>query len=140
MVRVFFIQKAMATIFTKIINREIPAQIVAEDENYLAFLDIMPLVKGHVLVVPKQEVNYIFDMEPEALVGLHLFAQRVAKAMDKTIKCTRIGVAVIGLEVPHVHIHLVPLRTMDDINFTRAKLKLTPEELAETADAIRSGF
>lgn len=130
----------MASIFTKIINREIPAQIIAEDEKFIAFLDIMPLVKGHVLVVPKQEVDYIFNMEPSDLAGLHLFAQKVAKAMDKTIKCTRIGVAVIGLEVPHVHIHLVPLRTMDDINFTRPKLKLTPEELAEVADSIRKGF
>lgn len=132
--------KIMASIFTKIINREIPAQIVAEDENYIAFLDIMPLVKGHVLVVPKQEVDYIFNLEPEVLSGLHLFAQKVAKAMDKTIKCTRIGVAVIGLEVPHVHVHLVPLKTMDDINFTRPKLKLSSEELAEIADQIRKGF
>jgi histidine triad (HIT) family protein len=130
----------MASIFTKIINREIPSQIIAEDDQYIAFLDIMPLVKGHVLVVPKQEVSYIFDMEADALAGLHLFAQKVAKAMDKTIKCTRIGVAVIGLEVPHVHIHLVPLRTMDDINFTRPKLKLTAEELAEVADTIRKGL
>lgn len=130
----------MASIFTKIIKREIPAHIVAEDENSIAFLDIMPLVKGHVLVVPKQEVDYIFDMEPEALAELNLFAQKVAKAMDKTIKCTRIGVAVIGLEVPHVHIHLVPLRTMDDINFSRPKLKLTQEELAEVAETIRKGF
>ncbi|TXE05184.1 HIT family protein [Algoriphagus aquimarinus] len=130
----------MASIFTKIINREIPAQIVAEDENYIAFLDIMPLVKGHVLVVPKQEVDYIFDLEPEVLSGLHIFAQRVAKAIDKTIKCTRVGVAVIGLEVPHVHVHLVPLNSMDDINFTRAKLKLSKEELAEIADSIRAGF
>lgn len=130
----------MASIFTKIINREIPAQIIAEDENYIAFLDIMPLVKGHALVVPKKEVDYIFNMEPNELAGLHLFAQKVAKAMDKTIKCTRIGVAVIGLEVPHVHIHLVPLRTMDDINFTRPKLKLTSEELAEVAETIRGGF
>lgn len=130
----------MATIFTKIINREIPAQIVAEDENYIAFLDIMPLVKGHVLVVPKQEVDYIFDLEPEVLSGLHVFAQKVAKAIDKTIKCTRVGVAVIGLEVPHVHVHLVPLRSMDDINFTRPKLKLTSEELAEIAELIKGGF
>ncbi|PZX54786.1 HIT family protein [Algoriphagus chordae] len=130
----------MASIFTKIINREIPAQIVAEDENYIAFLDIMPLVKGHVLVVPKQEVDYIFDLEPEVLSGLHIFAQRVAKAIDKTIKCTRVGVAVIGLEVPHVHVHLVPLNSMDDINFTREKLKLSKEELGEIADRIKGGF
>lgn len=130
----------MASIFTKIITREIPCHLVAEDENYIAFLDIMPLVKGHVLVVPKQEVDYIFDLAPEVLSGLHLFAQQVAKAMDKTIKCTRIGVAVIGLEVPHVHVHLVPLKTMDDINFNRTKLDLSNEELAEIAERIRGGF
>ena len=130
----------MATIFTKIINREIPAEIIAEDENYIAFLDIMPLVKGHVLVVPKKEVDYIFNLEDDVLAGLHVFAKKVAKAIDKTIKCTRVGVAVIGLEVPHVHVHLVPLRTMDDINFTRPKLKLTSEELKEIGDVIRSGF
>ncbi|MCS5489860.1 HIT family protein [Algoriphagus limi] len=130
----------MASIFTKIINREIPAQIIAEDERNIAFLDIMPLVKGHVLVVPKKEVDYIFNLDPEDLTALHLFAQKVAKVMDQTISCTRIGVAVIGLEVPHVHVHLVPLRTMDDINFTRPKLKLSQEELAEIADKIRKGF
>ncbi|QYH39075.1 histidine triad (HIT) family protein [Algoriphagus ornithinivorans] len=130
----------MASIFTKIINREIPGHIIAEDENYIAFLDIMPLVKGHVLVVPKQEVDYIFNLEPMVLSGLMTFAQKVAKAMDKTIKCTRIGVAVIGLEVPHVHVHLVPLKTMDDINFTRPKLKLEKEELAEIAEQIKKGF
>jgi histidine triad (HIT) family protein len=130
----------MASIFTKIINREIPGHIIAEDENNIAFLDIMPLVKGHVLVVPKKEVDYIFDMASEDLTALHLFAQKVAKAMDKTIKCTRIGVAVIGLEVPHVHIHLVPLKTMDDINFARPKLKLSQEELGDIADTIRGGF
>ena len=130
----------MASLFSRIIARELPAQIIAEDEQYIAFLDIMPLVKGHVLVVPKREVSYIFDLEPSELAGLHLFAQQVAKAMDKTLTCTRIGMAVIGLEVPHVHIHLVPLRTVDDINFTRTKLKLTEQELAETADLIRKGF
>jgi len=130
----------MASLFSRIIARELPAQIIAEDEQYIAFLDIMPLVKGHVLVVPKREVSYIFDLEPSELAGLHLFAQQVAKAMDKTLTCTRIGMAVIGLEVPHVHIHLVPLRTVDDINFTRPKLKLTEQELAETADLIRKGF
>jgi len=130
----------MASLFSRIISRELPAEIVAEDEQFIAFLDIMPLVKGHVLVVPKREVSYIFDLEPGELSALHLFAQQVAKAMDKTLTCTRIGMAVIGLEVPHVHIHLVPLRTVDDINFTRPKLKLTQEELAETAALIRQGF
>jgi histidine triad (HIT) family protein len=130
----------MASLFSRIIARELPAEIVAEDEQFIAFLDIMPLVKGHVLVVPKREVSYIFDLDPNELSSLHLFAQQVAKAMDKTLTCTRIGMAVIGLEVPHVHIHLVPLRTVDDINFTRPKLKLTQEELAATADLIRKGF
>lgn len=130
----------MASIFTKIITREIPAEIIAEDDNFIAFLDIMPLVKGHVLVVPKQEVDYIFNLEDEVLSGLHVFAKRVAKAIDKTINCTRVGVAVIGLEVPHVHIHLIPLKTMDDINFTRPKLKLTSVELKEIGDRIRGGF
>jgi histidine triad (HIT) family protein len=130
----------MASLFSRIIARELPAEIIAEDEHFIAFLDIMPLVKGHVLVVPKREVSYIFDLEPGELSALHLFAQQVAKAMDKSLTCTRIGMAVIGLEVPHVHIHLVPLRTVDDINFTRPKLKLTQEELAETATLIRQGF
>lgn len=136
----FFIFTPMVSIFTKIINREIPAEIIAEDEHYIAFLDIMPLVKGHVLVVPKKEVDYIFNLDDQTLAGLHVFAKKVAKAIDKSIKCTRVGVAVIGLEVPHVHVHLVPLRTMDDINFTRAKLKLSKEELAEIAERIRAGF
>jgi len=130
----------MASLFSRIIARELPAEIIAEDEHFIAFLDIMPLVKGHVLVVPKRGVSYIFDLEPGELSALHLFAQQVAKAMDKSLTCTRIGMAVIGLEVPHVHIHLVPLRTVDDINFTRPKLKLTQEELAETATLIRQGF
>jgi len=130
----------MASIFTKIINREIPGHIVAEDDKYIAFLDIQPLVKGHVLVVPKQEVDYIFDLEDDVLAGLHVFAKKVAKAIDKTIKCTRVGVAVIGLEVPHVHVHLVPLRSMDDINFTRPKLKLEQEELAEIAEKIKKAL
>lgn len=130
----------MASLFSRIIARELPAEIIAEDEHFIAFLDIMPLVKGHVLVVPKREVSYIFDLEPGELSALHLFAQQVAKAMDKSLTCSRIGMAVIGLEVPHVHIHLVPLRTVDDINFTRPKLKLTQEELADTATLIRQGF
>ncbi len=130
----------MSSLFSRIIARELPAEIIAEDEQFIAFLDIMPLVKGHVLVVPKREVSYIFDLEPGELSSLHLFAQQVAKAMDKTLTCTRIGMAVIGLEVPHVHIHLVPLRTVDDINFTRPKLKPTQQELADTANLIRKGF
>jgi histidine triad (HIT) family protein len=128
----------MATIFTKIINREIPAYIVAEDDNYIAFLDIMPLAKGHVLVVPKIEIDYIFDLEDEVLAGLHVFAKKVAKAIDKTIRCTRVGVSVIGLEVPHVHVHLIPLRSMDDINFSRPKLRLSSDEMKEIAETIKS--
>ncbi|MGY6743029.1 MAG: HIT family protein [Cecembia sp.] len=130
----------MATIFTKIINREIPAYIVAEDDNYIAFLDIMPLAKGHVLVIPKVEVDYIFDLEDEILAGLHVFSKKVAKAIDKTIPCTRVGVAVIGLEVPHVHVHLIPLRSIGDINFSRPKLKLSAEEMGEIAETIKKGF
>jgi histidine triad (HIT) family protein len=136
----FFIFTPMASIFTKIINREIPAEIIAEDEHYIAFLDIMPLVRGHVLVVPKKEVDYIFNLDDQTLSGLHVFAKKVAKAIDKSIKCTRVGVAVIGLEVPHVHVHLVPLKTMDDINFTRPKLKLSKEELAEIGERIRASL
>ncbi|AWW33090.1 HIT family protein [Echinicola strongylocentroti] len=128
----------MASIFTKIINREIPGHIVAEDDDYMAFLDIMPLVRGHVLVVPKKEVDYIFDLDDEVLAGLNVFAKKVAKAIDKSIKCTRVGVAVIGLEVPHVHVHLVPLNTMDDINFTKPKLKLNDDELADIAVRIKA--
>ncbi|MEZ4979769.1 MAG: HIT family protein [Chitinophagales bacterium] len=130
----------MSSIFTKIVNREIPAYIVAEDENYLAFLDIFPLVKGHVLVIPKVEVDNIFDLEDELLQGLHLFAKRVAKAQSKVIPCIRIGMAVIGLEVPHAHIHLVPLNTMGDIDFRKEKLKLSAEELAKIASEIAAAL
>lgn|SRR5690554_846021 len=127
----------MASLFTKIINREIPGHIVAEDEDFIAFLDIMPLVKGHLLVVPKVEVDYIFDLEDNIYMGLHLFAKKVALGLKKAIPCTRIGTAVIGLEVPHVHIHLVPMNIIDDLNFTRPKLKLSHEELAQIAASIR---
>ncbi len=130
----------MPSIFTRIINREIPGHIVAEDGQYIAFLDIMPLVPGHVLVVPKKEVDYIFDLDEDTLSGLTLFARKVAHAMKKVIPCRRIGVAVIGLEVPHVHVHLVPMQTMDDLNFTRPKLKPTNEELKAMAEKIRSAF
>ena len=128
----------MATIFSKIIKGEIPAFKIAEDENYLAFLDIMPLVEGHVLVIPKKEVDYIFDLDDDTLSGLNLFAKKVAKAIDKAIPCTRVGVAVIGLEVPHTHVHLVPLNSMDDINFTRPKLSLSQEKMLEIQEKIKS--
>jgi histidine triad (HIT) family protein len=130
----------MASIFTRIINREIPGHIVAENENYIAFLDITPLVQGHTLVVPKNESDYIFDLDDNALAGLTVFAKQVAHAVKKAIPCKRIGVAVIGLEVPHVHIHLVPMNTVGDINFTKPKLNPTQEELAAVAEKIRNAF
>lgn len=126
----------MASIFSKIVAGEIPCHKVAEDENYLAFLDIFPLKKGHTLVIPKKEVDYLFDLDAETLSGLTLFAQKVAKAIDKTIPCNRVGVAVIGLEVPHAHIHLVPLDEMKDINFSNPKLELDKKELAHIAQSI----
>lgn len=130
----------MASLFTKIINREIPGHIVAEDDQFIAFLDIMPLVIGHTLVVPKQEIDYIFDHDDQTLSAMMVFAKKVAKAIKKTIPCKRVGVAVIGLEVPHTHIHLVPMNSMDDINFTRPKLKPSQEELGSTAQKILTGF
>jgi histidine triad (HIT) family protein len=128
----------MATIFTKIINGEIPCYKIAEDENYLAFLDIMPLAEGHVLVIPKKEVDYIFDLSDEQLSGLMLFAKKIAPAIAQACPCRRVGVSVIGLEVPHAHVHLIPLNSMNDINFTREKLKPSAEELKATAERICS--
>ena len=127
----------MASLFTKIINREIPGQIVAEDDRYIAFLDINPLVIGHTLVVPKKEVDYIFDLDDDTLAGLQLFCKKVAAAIRKSFPCDRVGIAVIGLEVPHTHVHLVPLNSMDDLNFSRPKLKPSKEELAAAAEKIR---
>jgi histidine triad (HIT) family protein len=130
----------MASIFTKIINREIPGYIVAEDERYIAIHDISPLVMGHVLVIPKQESDYIFDLEDDALAGLTLFAKKVAIAVKKAIPCKRVGVAVIGLEVPHVHVHLVPMNSMGDINFTKPKLSPSKEELAAVTEKIKAAL
>lgn len=130
----------MPTIFSKIINREIPGHIVAEDTQFIAFLDIMPLVLGHVLVVPKKEIDYIFDIEDEALGAMNVFAKRVAHAVKKVVPCKRIGVAVIGLEVPHAHIHLIPMNTVGDLNFSRPKLHPTKEELTEVASKIRNAY
>ncbi len=126
----------MASIFTKIVQGEIPSYKVAEDEDFLAFLDINPLAKGHTLVIPKKEINYIFDIEDETYQGLFLFAKKVARAMDKTIQCERIGVAVLGLEVPHAHIHLVPINGIYDIDFRKPKLKLGPDEFKMIAERI----
>ncbi|WP_224996380.1 HIT family protein [Cesiribacter sp. SM1] len=127
----------MSSIFSKIINREIPAYIVAEDEHHIAFLDINPVATGHTLVVPKQEVDYIFDLEDSALARLNVFAKKVAKGLNKAVPCKRVGVAVIGLEVPHTHVHLVPLNTMSDINFSKPKLNPPKSELEETAQKIK---
>ena len=126
----------MPTIFSKIINGEIPAYKVAENDNFLAFLDIFPLSKGHTLVIPKNETDYIFDMESEEYANLWKFAQKVAIAQKKVIDCQRIGVAVIGLEVAHAHIHLVPINGVEDINFSREKLSFTKEEFEEVAQLI----
>ncbi|MEO1049436.1 MAG: HIT family protein [Bacteroidota bacterium] len=126
----------MPSIFTRIINREIPGYIVAEDDHFIAFLDINPLVLGHTLVVPKKEVDYIFDLDDDTLAGLNLFAKKVASKIEKAVSCLRVGVAVIGLEVPHTHVHLVPLNTMDDINFSRPKLYPSKEELEQIASRI----
>jgi histidine triad (HIT) family protein len=130
----------MASLFTKIINREIPAHIVAEDERYIAFLDINPLVLGHTLVVPKQEIDFLFDLDDDAVAGINVFAKKVAHAIKKAVPCRRIGVAVIGLEVPHAHVHLVPMNVTNDINFTRPKLTPSSAELTEVADAIRKAI
>ena len=127
----------MATIFTKIVECEIPCYRIAEDEHFLAFLDVNPLVKGHTLVIPKKEQDYLFDIEEVSYVGLQLFAKKVAVQLKSKIACKRIGVAVIGLEVPHAHIHLIPINTMDDMNFSREKLKISSEELAQIAEELK---
>lgn len=130
----------MAGIFSKIVAGEIPAHIVAEDANFLAFLDVAPLAKGHVLVIPKKEVDYIFDLDPELYSGIFLFAQKVAKAIEAVIPCKKIGIAVIGLEVPHAHVHLVPINVVGDINFTKQKLQPTTSELSEIAAKIKVAY
>jgi histidine triad (HIT) family protein len=128
----------MATIFSRIINGEIPAYKIAEDERFFAFLDINPLSKGHTLVVPKKEIDYIFDLEDDLLSGMMVFSKKVARAIEKAVPCLRIGITVIGLEVPHAHIHLIPLNTMNDMNFSNPKLKFTKEEFHEIAEAIKT--
>ncbi len=126
----------MSTIFTKIINGEIPCYKIAEDDNYFAFLDINPLKAGHTLVVPKKETDYIFDLDDKQLSGLIIFSKKVAVAIKSAIPCKRIGVAILGLEVPHAHIHLVPMDNMEDVNFKNPKLKFSPEEFKEIAAKI----
>lgn len=128
----------MATIFSKIIRGEIPCYKVAENEDYYAFLDINPLKTGHTLVVPKKEQDYIYDLDDEDLAGLFIFSKKIAAAIKEAYPCNRIGIAVLGLEVPHAHIHLVPMDSMEDINFRNPKLKFTPEEFKEIASRISS--
>lgn len=128
----------MATIFSRIINGEIPCYKIAEDERYFAFLDINPLKKGHTLVVPKQETDYVFDLDDDQLAGLIIFSKKIAAAVKKAFPCNRIGIAVLGLEVPHTHIHLVPMDSMEDVNFRNPKLKLSPEQFKEIAEKIRA--
>lgn len=126
----------MSSIFTKIVNGEIPSYKIAEDENHLAFLDAMPLVEGHTLVIPKKEIDLIFDLESEEFKNLWAFAQQVAKKVGAAIPCLRVGIAVVGIEVPHAHIHLVPMNCMKDLNFGNERLKLSTEQYKEIQDKI----
>ena len=128
----------MASIFTRIVEGELPCYKIAETEDYFAFLDINPLTKGHTLVITKQETDYLFDLDDELLAGLQVFAKKIARAIDQVVDCKRVGVAVLGLEVPHAHFHLIPINGLYDIEFSRPKLKLSPEEFEEIAARIRS--
>lgn len=130
----------MASIFTKIIAGEIPSYKIAEDENFYAFLDIFPIVKGHTLVVPKKEVDKVFDVDDELLSKWLVFAKPIAKAIEHAFDCDRCGISVVGLEVPHAHMHLVPINTANDLNFTREKLKLSEEELKAVQQDILSAY
>jgi histidine triad (HIT) family protein len=126
----------MASIFTKIVRGEIPSYKIAEDDNFYAFLDIFPLAKGHTLVIPKKEVDYLFDLDNDIYLGLQAFSKRIAIALKKAIPCNKVGVAVLGLEVPHAHIHLIPMQSEQDINFSNPKKKFTPEEFDEIRKSI----
>lgn len=128
----------MASIFSRIIAGEIPCYKIAENDHFIAFLDVMPVAKGHALVVPKKEIDYIFDLDTELLQSINIFAKEVATKIQRVVPCQRIGIAVIGLEVPHAHMHLVPLNTIGDINFQKERLKFSPEEYTALAEAIRN--
>ena len=128
-----------ASIFTKIVNGEIPAYKIAEDDHYLAFLDVFPTTKGHTLVIPKQQTDYIFDLDDELYIGLMAFAKKVAAAVEKAVPCKRIGIAVVGLEVPHAHVHLIPLNSMQDMNFANKK-QFSAQEFEETLGKIRAAY
>lgn len=130
----------MASIFTKIVDGEIPSYKIAETEDFYAFLDINPLAKGHTLVIPKKEIDYLFDVDDDLLSGMLPFAKKVARAIESVVECRRIGVTVIGLEVPHAHVHLIPLNGLYDMNFKRPKLKFTPEEFEQIASDIREAY
>ncbi len=130
----------MASIFSKIVRGEIPCHKVAESDDYLAFLDIRPLAKGHTLVIPKKETDYLFDIEDRELSGLILFAKRVARALEATVPCARIGLSVVGLEVPHAHVHLIPINSIGDMSFAREPLSFTQEELAALAQQISQHY
>jgi histidine triad (HIT) family protein len=130
----------MATIFSKIVSGEIPSIKILEDEKFLAFLDVFPLTKGHTLVIPKRETDYIFDMDDDELSEMIIFAKKVALAVGRAIPCIKVGISVIGLEVPHAHIHLIPMNEVSDMNFSRPKLQVPKEEMAAIADAIRSSL
>ena len=130
----------MASVFTRIITGEIPSFKIAEDENHFAFLDISPLAKGHTLVIPKKETDYIFDIETEDYKNLWAFARKIAKALEKAVPCKRIGIAVIGLEVPHAHIHLIPMNKVSDMNFANPKLKFSDNEMTAIVQKIISNL
>ena len=130
----------MESIFSKIISGNIPCYKIAEDENYFSFLDISPLTKGHTLVVPKKEIDYVFDLDNSTFIGLMLFTKRVSVAIKKTINCERVSMQVIGLEVPHAHVHLIPIKTINDCNFKNEKLKLTNDEFNQIAKSIALNF
>ena len=130
----------MATIFSRIARGEIPSYKIAETEDYFAFLDINPLAEGHTLVIPKKETDYIFNLDDDLIAGLIVFAKKIARAIDLSVQCKRVGIAVIGLEVPHAHIHLIPINEISDIDFSRPKLKLPPEKFMEIAEKIKANI